>query len=60
MLGTATLPLSAAVTDPSNAALMTFGLFMTAFVAFTHRANIARMRRGTENRARKLWLLRPR
>ncbi len=60
MLGTATLPLSSAVTDPSNAALMTFGLFMTAFVAFTHRANIARMRRGTENRARKLWLLRPR
>ena len=60
MLGTAALPLSTALTDPSNAALIAFGSFMTVFVAFTHRANIDRMRRGTENRARKLWLLRPR
>lgn len=60
MLGTAALPLSTALTDPSNAPLIAFGSFMTVFVAFTHRANIDRMRRGTENRARKLWLLRPR
>ena len=60
MLGTAALPLSAALTDPSNAALIAFGSFMTVFVAFTHRSIIDRMRRGTENRARKLWLLRPR
>jgi hypothetical protein len=33
---------------------------MAAFVVYTHRANLARMRSGTENRARRLWLLRPR
>jgi hypothetical protein len=27
---------------------------------FTHRSNIARLRAGTENRVRRLWLLRPR
>jgi hypothetical protein len=29
-------------------------------VAYTHRENIERMRAGNENRARRLWLLRPR
>jgi glycerol-3-phosphate acyltransferase PlsY len=33
---------------------------MAAFVVYTHRSNIGRMRRGNENRARRLWLLRPR
>jgi acyl phosphate:glycerol-3-phosphate acyltransferase len=37
--------------------LLSFGVVMTAFVAFTHRSNIARMRAGTEPRARRLWLL---
>jgi glycerol-3-phosphate acyltransferase PlsY len=37
--------------------LLSFGVAMTAFVAFTHRSNIARMRAGTEPRARRLWLL---
>jgi acyl phosphate:glycerol-3-phosphate acyltransferase len=37
--------------------LLAFGVAMTAFVAFTHRSNIARMRAGTEPRARRLWLL---
>lgn len=37
-----------------------FALAMAGFVVYTHRANIARMRAGTENRARRLWLLRPR
>lgn len=35
-------------------------VFMSAlalFVVFTHRGNIARMRAGTESRARRLWLL---
>jgi acyl phosphate:glycerol-3-phosphate acyltransferase len=40
--------------------LLTFGLAMAAFVVYTHRSNLARMRAGTENRARRLWLLRPR
>jgi glycerol-3-phosphate acyltransferase PlsY len=33
---------------------------MAVFVVYTHRANIERMRAGNENRARRLWLLRPR
>ncbi len=44
----------------SSQALLTFGVAMTAFVLYTHRANIGRMRAGTENRAQRLWLLRPR
>ena len=60
MLGTAALPLSTALTDTSNAALIAFGSFMTVFVAFTHRAKIDRMGRGIEIRALKVWLLRPR
>lgn len=38
--------------------LMAFSIFFAAFVAFTHRGNIARMVRGEEHRVRKLWLLR--
>jgi len=60
MLGTATLPVYFALTEPRSAPLVVFGLVMAAFVAFTHRANIERMRAGSENRARRLWLLRPR
>lgn len=37
--------------------LLVFGLVTAALIAFTHRANIARMRAGTEPRARRLWLL---
>ncbi len=46
--------------DQPSPALLTFGIAMCAFVCFTHRANIQRMRAGTENRANRLWLLRPR
>ena len=59
MLGTATLPAYFAIARPGDTALLVFGLAMTAFVAYTHRANISRMRAGNENRARRLWLLRP-
>ena len=37
--------------------LLTFGLVTTLIILFTHRTNIARMRAGTEPRARRLWLL---
>ena len=37
--------------------LLTFGLVTTLIIVFTHRTNIARMRAGTEPRARRLWLL---
>jgi glycerol-3-phosphate acyltransferase PlsY len=60
MLGTATLPVYFALVEPRSAPLVVFGLAMAAFVAYTHRANIERMRAGNENRARRLWLLRPR
>jgi glycerol-3-phosphate acyltransferase PlsY len=32
---------------------------LAVFVAWAHRSNFARMRAGTENRARKLWLFAP-
>ena len=60
MLGTATLPVYFAFGAPRSTALVVFGLAMALFIAFTHRDNIARMRAGTENRARRLWLLGPR
>ena len=60
MLGTATLPVYFALAEERSAPLVVFGLAMAAFVAYTHRANIERMRAGNENRARRLWLLRPR
>jgi glycerol-3-phosphate acyltransferase PlsY len=39
--------------------LLVFCILVTGFVTFTHRANIARMLSGTENRAR-LWVFRSR
>ena len=60
MLGTATLPVYFALETPHRVPLVVFGLLMAAFVAYTHRSNLQRMRAGNENRARRLWLLRPR
>jgi glycerol-3-phosphate acyltransferase PlsY len=60
MLGTATLPVYFAAVEPRTPALIVFGLAMVIFIAYTHRENIGRMRAGNENRARRLWLLRPR
>jgi len=60
MLGTATLPLYFTLVEPRSPALVVFGLAMAIFIAYTHRENIGRMRAGNENRARRLWLLRPR
>jgi len=60
LLGTATLPVYFSLVEPRSPALVVFGIVMALFVAFTHRANIQRMRAGNENRARRLWLLRPR
>ena len=60
MLGTATLPVFFWLAEPRLVPLVSFGVVMAAFIAYTHRANIARMRAGNESRARRLWLLRPR
>jgi glycerol-3-phosphate acyltransferase PlsY len=61
MLAVASFPayIAATHTEP-QLALLTFGCVMTVFVCYTHRSNIERMRSGTESRARRLWLLRPR
>ena len=61
MIATATFPAYVALAgiEPARA-LLTFGCVMLLFVCYTHRANIERMRAGTENRARSLWLLRRR
>jgi glycerol-3-phosphate acyltransferase PlsY len=58
MTATAVLPL---IIDfgqfEPRAPLVTFGVLAAALIIYTHRGNIARMRAGTEPRARKLWLL---
>jgi acyl phosphate:glycerol-3-phosphate acyltransferase len=60
MLGTAMLPLYFALAEARSTALIAFGFAMAGFIVYTHRANSTRMRAGNENRARRLWLLRPR
>ena len=61
MLAVASFPIYVALTGAvPSAAMLVFGCVMTLFVCYTHRANIERMRAGTESRARRLWLLRPR
>lgn len=37
--------------------LLTFGVVVALLVLYTHRTNLARMRAGTEPRARRLWRL---
>lgn len=61
MLAVASFPLYLLFTQAApSPALLAFGATMTVFVCYTHRANIQRMRTGTENRVQRLWLLRPR
>ncbi|HEY0681383.1 MAG TPA: glycerol-3-phosphate 1-O-acyltransferase PlsY [Steroidobacter sp.] len=61
MLAVASFPMYLALTEVApSTAMLTFGGVMTLFVCYTHRANIERMRTGTESRAKRLWLLRPR
>jgi glycerol-3-phosphate acyltransferase PlsY len=60
MLGSATLPVYFAVATPQRTPLIVFGILMAVFIVYTHRSNVRRMRAGNENRARRLWLLRPR
>jgi glycerol-3-phosphate acyltransferase PlsY len=61
MLAVASFPTYVFLTEAQpSPALLAFGCAMTLFVCYTHRANIERMRAGTESRARRLWLLKPR
>ena len=54
------LVITVLVFEPDNAPLLIFCTGIAAFVVFTHRSNIARMRAGTESRLRRLWLFRSR
>ncbi|HWX69749.1 MAG TPA: glycerol-3-phosphate 1-O-acyltransferase PlsY [Steroidobacteraceae bacterium] len=56
ILASVALAVAIAVTSQS-APLIVFGIVAALLILFTHRANIARMRAGTESRARRLWLL---
>ena len=58
ILGAVTFALAAAGTpNPVRTPLLTFAVASALLIAFTHRSNVARMRVGTEPRARRLWLL---
>lgn len=55
------LPLAAWLWLPEpSPPLMAFLITMALFIPYTHRSNLRRMLEGTENRVRRLWLLRPR
>jgi acyl phosphate:glycerol-3-phosphate acyltransferase len=55
MLATVALAASLALRR-AGTPLLTFGILAVLLIAYTHRSNIARMRAGTESRARRLWL----
>ena len=57
MLGAAAVAVAIALSPISpRTPLLTFAIVAALLVVFTHRANIARMRAGTESRAQRLWL----
>ena len=61
MTAAVALPVAVAVMEqPLPVAVVIYCVAMAAFILWTHRANIARMRAGNEHRVRRLWLLRPR
>ena len=49
------LVVAIARTSP-GAPLRAFGILALLLILYTHRSNLARMRAGTESRARRLWL----
>ena len=60
MLSTCVLAVAVWVLEPNNVPLGAFCAAIAVFVIYTHRANIARMRAGKENRVRRAWLFRSR
>jgi glycerol-3-phosphate acyltransferase PlsY len=60
MLSGLVLVAASHVLEPDNVPLLSFCAAVTAFVIYTHRGNIARMRAGRESRVRRLWLFRSR
>jgi glycerol-3-phosphate acyltransferase PlsY len=60
MLSGVVLVAAVHVLEPDDVPLLSFCAAVTAFVIYTHRGNIARMRAGRESRVRRLWLFRSR
>jgi len=60
IMSTVALVAALCILEPNNVPLLTFCAAVSAFVIYTHRSNIARMRAGKEHRARRLWLFRSR
>ena len=60
MLSAAVLVIAVGLLEPNNVPLLIFCAAAAAFVIYTHRSNIARIRAGQESRARRLWLFRSR
>ena len=60
MLAGLVLVASVWIRTPDDLPFLLFSILTAAFIIYTHRGNLQRMRAGTENRARKVWLLRPR
>jgi glycerol-3-phosphate acyltransferase PlsY len=60
IMSTVALVAAVCILEPNNVPLLTFCAAVSAFVIYTHRSNIARMRAGKEHRARRLWLFRSR
>jgi acyl phosphate:glycerol-3-phosphate acyltransferase len=60
ILSAAALVIAVSIFEPENSPLLTLCVSVAAFVVFTHRSNIARMRAGQESRAQRLWLFRSR
>src|SRR6202795_3563640 len=56
MLAGVALAAAVYVLEPNDVPLLSFCCLVAAFVIFTHRSNIVRLRTGTENRVRRLWL----
>lgn len=59
VLAVAALPILVAM-EEGPPSLFWLGIAAAVFVAWTHRSNFARMRSGTESRARRVWLFQPR
>jgi len=55
ILATMALAVAIAFVSP-GVPLVCFGAVSALLILYTHRSNIARMRAGTESRARRLWL----
>jgi acyl phosphate:glycerol-3-phosphate acyltransferase len=60
MIAAATVPIALWFFGLQSPPLLAFAMAMAAFVVWTHRSNIARMKSGSEPRMTGLWLLRPR